>query len=541
MLRILLVAFLLLGLPIERSSFAQASVFPPKPKLVLLVVVDQMRADYLTRFESRFLPSFSSGGRVGGFRYLMANGAYFPFAEHGLLQNMTGPGHATLLTGSFPYQNGIPLNTWYDFSTKKDFYCVADPAATLVPEAEGAGASPNALIGTTVGDELKNAGYASRVISISLKDRAAVLMGGHRADLALWFDPIHFGWFSSRFYLSEGTLPGWVKTLNDDVRSRKGEFFEWNESGTPSGLSLPFSGEFGHKAMIGTKEVLAFPYGVMETVRAAKSAMDAMKLGRGKATDILAVSFSSHDMLGHVYGPNTHEMEEITVVEDRQISELLNHVRTTVPGGLQDVAIVLTADHGIPPSITMIMSNRIQGGRIEASEIVDRIDRQLIAKFGRPEGGDSWIPYQKDFNFYLRLNDPVAARIGEDKVEAIAKTELLKTPGIAHAFSLGDFLHRTLPPGILERQILRSYHPGRSGNLVAIPKPYYTSDDDLITHQTGYSYDRTVPLILAGKRFKKGLYPNGHVEDLAPTLSYILGVLPPSLSEGRVMSEILTK
>jgi hypothetical protein len=211
--------FLMLVLIFSDVSFAGVlplAQYRKRPKLVLVLVIDQFRADYLTRFESRFLPA-EKGGTVGGFQYLMSKGAYFPFGQYDLLQNMTGPGHATILTGAYPYLSGISLNYWFDSTKNEKVYCAQDDGSKtieVVPPSANVGTSPKNLLGTTVGDELKNAGFPSRVFSVALKDRAAIFMGGHRADAAFWFDSGLYQWASSQFYFPKGKLPDWIKHSN---------------------------------------------------------------------------------------------------------------------------------------------------------------------------------------------------------------------------------------------------------------------------------------------------------------------------------------
>ncbi|MGZ3687882.1 MAG: alkaline phosphatase family protein, partial [Bdellovibrionota bacterium] len=332
------------------AAHAAGGAGTPRPKLIFMIVIDQFRADYLTRFEKRFLPPRSQGGDVGGFRYLMTQGAYYPFAQYDLLQSMTCPGHATVLTGAYPYQAGIPANDWFDPETLQRVYCAEDPTqATVGAETTDPhlGTSPKNLIADTVGDELKNAGIPSRVVTVALKDRAAIMMGGHRADLALWMDPGSHHWVSSKFYLPDGKLPGWVVHLNETLDQHKGEAITWDYPGPGSGLST--EKYFPHKADFGTRESMAMPLGVDLTETAAERAFEAFKLGQGAGTDLFAVSFSSHDYVGHQFGPNSREMEEMTVAEDFAISQLLNMVREKVPGGLKNTVVILTGDHGIPP------------------------------------------------------------------------------------------------------------------------------------------------------------------------------------------------
>lgn len=533
-----------LGLTQAWSAPLSLTQFWKKPKLVVVLVVDQFRADYLTRFEKRFLPA-GQGEKVGGYRYLMQKGAYFPFAQYDVLQCMTGPGHAMILSGTYPYQMGIPLNTWFDRASEQPRYCVEDSSQEVVGPMEnfkaGKGLSPKNFRAETVGDLLKNSGYSSRVVSVALKDRAAILLGGHRADLALWLDSQSFSWVSSRYYLSNGKLPAWVEELDRELSQRRGKLYSWKSSGQHTGLTLGVP--FKHETTIGSRESLSLPLGLELTAQAAKKAIDQFKLGRGASTDLLALSFSSHDYLGHLYGPNTLEMEEMTVAEDREISSLLNFIRKRMPGGLKDVLFVLTADHGIPPSPSWLKSQRMDAGKIDAEEVIERLENRLTQRFGKPNGG-KWIAYQSDLNFYFSQKAiaglPEELRDRRSSVfEDEAKAELAKTEGGAFVFGRGDFERRTLPPGMFFRNILKTYIPERSGDLVLIPKPFYMVDDDPVSHMTNYSYDRTVPLIFAGERVKAGVYSTAaDVVDLAPTLAFILGMMGPAGAEGRVLNEI---
>jgi hypothetical protein len=413
------------------------------------------------------------------------------------------------------------------------------------------GTSPRNFRGTTVGDELKNAGLPSRVVAVAIKDRAAIFMGGKRADLALWFDAGAWKWVSSKYYLPDGKLPGWVERLNADVARDKGREAVLDKQGpgtglTPDGKALILDGsyydraghEFPHKVAIGKSGALNLPYGLQITAQAAARAIDAYQLGRGKATDLLAVSFSSHDYLGHAFGPNTREMEEMTVADDRAIAQLLNHVRTHVPGGLKNVLIVLSADHGVSPNPDYLKQNRIEAGRIDSGELLKRVEERAEKRFGRADG--KWVPFVMDLNFYF--NDALIAEKGLDRaeLEREVKAVVAAHPGAAHVFSRADYLARRLPPMQFERQILKTYVPGRSGDVVMIPKPFWFEAGDTAGHMTGYAYDRTVPLILAGARVRPGRYSQrAEIVDVAPTLTYLSGVLPPALTDGRVLSEAI--
>lgn len=541
--------------------------FQEKPKLILVLVVDQFRADYLTRFQSRFLPAHLPGegkqgkqgklasklaSKLGGYQYLMSQGAYFPFARYDVLQCMTGPGHAMILTGAYPYLMGIPTNIWYDHSTKKPVYCVEDSTQQIVGGNAGAnkGVSPKNLGSTTVGDELKNAGYPSRVVGVALKDRAAILLGGHRADMAFWFQPESFNWVSSRYYMKDSVLPGWVQTLNKELNGKKGQPYAWAPSGKPTGLTLGVSGGvsagFKYDTVVGQKEILNYPYGLELTGQMAKLAFDELKLGKNSAPDLLAVSFSSHDYLGHLYGPNTLEMEEMTVSEDRVISDLLNHINKKMiernpDSGIKDVLVVLTADHGIPPSPSWLSTVGVSAGQIDADRVSQKIDSKLNEIFGKPANG-KWVEFVKDLNVYLSRSAIAEKKVSLRDIEERTKEELRSVDGVAFVFSGSDYADHKLPPAMFERQIGKSYVPGKSGDVIAIPRPFFMQQDDPVSHMTSYNYDATVPLIMswAGahkvSRIRHGVYySHADVVDLAPTLSFILGIVAPPAAEGRVL------
>lgn len=541
-------ALVLSLLPAFAETKALATDFKPisieayesgNPKLVLVLVVDQFRADYLTRFSSRFLPARRKDGSVGGYRYLTSEGAYFPFAQYDVLQCMTGPGHAMILSGSYPYQMGIPINGWYDYEKKAPIYCVADDSKPIVGSPSKYGMSSKNFTGVTLGDELKNAGHPSRVVTVALKDRAAILLGGHRADLALWFEPIAYRWVSSTHYLKDGKVPAWMEKLNAPIQARKGSEYVWEPSGKPTGLT--FGNTFRYRTKVGEKDSLNYPLGLEITVDAAERVFDEFKLGRGKDTDILAVSFSTHDYLGHQFGPNTLEMEEITLAEDRQISKLLNFVKKKLPGGLKDVAILLTADHGIPPSPTWMSSVGVESGKIPGQKLQDQMEARLGAKFGKPKKGN-WVVMNNDLNFYINPEALQEKEVARESVEKEMKAELEGVRGISYVFSRSDVEKRTLPPGMFERQVLKTYVRGRSGDVVGIPAPFFTNEEigHPNAHMTSYTYDRTVPLVLAGARFRPGVYATpADVVDIAPTLAFVLGVIAPATSEGRVLHETL--
>lgn len=507
---LLSLAILCAALPFATAASLKYESYAKRPKLVVVVVIDQFRADYLTRFNDRFLPAKKPNGDVGGFRYLMANGAYFPMAHFDFLQNMTCPGHSAILTGSTPARSGIPLNDWYDATTGQKRYCVSDDVDGL---------SPRTLQGTTVGDELKNAGYDSKVVALALKDRAAILLGGHRADLSFWLGP-NGEWATSTYYAK--ALPEWLAAENARLKKSSGESLTWTQAG------------FNRNAKKGTPEALAMPYGVQITVDAALAAVTNLKLGRSKATDLLALSLSTHDLQGHLTGPNSPEMEDLTLNEDREIARLLNGIRKTTP--LSEVVVALTADHGVAPLVDDLTKNKMDAGFLEPKELLQGAEADLVKAFGHPK--TTWLGAIESFNFYFTKT--ALEKVDRVSLESRLKKYLLTLKGVDAAFSRSDVESGFLPPGENARQIVKSYAFGRSGDVIFIPKPFYMETGKAANHMTGYSYDRSVPILLAGPHIKKGVYAD-QIEtiDLAPTLSFLTGTIVPAQSEGHILSQAI--
>ncbi|MEN9724370.1 MAG: hypothetical protein RJB38_2356 [Pseudomonadota bacterium] len=543
-MRTLLILALILGLcSVAPAAYAKRISYEQyakkKPRLVLVLSVDQMRADYLTRFRTRFLPAKQKNGFPGGFQYLMSKGAYFPMGEYDVLQNMTGPGHAMILSGSYPYQMGIPLNDWFE-PGRGPTYCVQDNASPVVTGGSKVpGLSPRNFLGSTLGDEIKNAGHPAKVVAVALKDRAAILLGGHRADLALWFDGKSLQWTTSRYYLPQGDLPSWIQKLSEKPRELKGQRYVWKANEKTTGLSISGDEAFERTTTFGSYESLGFPWGAELTIDTAIAATNELKLGQGVGPDVLAVSLSSHDYLAHQHGANSRELEEMTVAEDRLLSRLLGHLQKTIPGGLSQVAIALTADHGGPSAPAWLASQGMTAGDIDEDALLRASNEKLNAVFGKPKSGKSYLRFVSDLNFFLDPEVLTEKNLDPAKVQREALDFLVQTPGVLTGFTKSEHRLRLLPGGLFERQATHGFFPPRSGDIVLIPKPFFQSAGSPVSHQTGYAYDRTVPIILVASGIKAGVYPSrANVIDIAPTLSFLLGVLPPAMSEGRVLEEI---
>ncbi len=486
--------------------------FRQKPKLVVLVVIDQFRADYLTRFEESFLPA-QVGAQVGGFKYLMTKGAYFPYAHYNVFQAMTCPGHGMIMTGAYPSEMGISMNEWYDRDSSEMVYCVKD---------QEFGVSPRRLKSTTVSDELKNLDRKSMVVSLALKDRAAIMMGGQRPDQVVWMDEDKLQWQTSGFY---GKLPDWAAKHNVTLGELREKIFYWKGMKR----SIPYK----------DRNVFSSPFGIEVSIDLALSVLEKEKLGQHKdQTDFLLISLSAHDFAGHAFGPNSPEMADMTLFEDQQLSRLLNGIQKNV--GLQSSIVMLTADHGIPPAASYAKENRIKAERIDYLALFKKIYSQLDDKYGAPKKGP-WIVAYKYFNFYLNPNVLAEKKLDGGQLSQEIKKIMLTEDGIAAVYTRDQLLNGRVAPGYWSEALVNQFLFNANGDLIFMPEPfYYEKTSAFVTHMTGYNYDTRVPLIMAGTAFKPGVYAEyARVVDLAPTLSYVLNVIAPPKARGRVLNEIL--
>lgn len=471
--------------------------FTKRPKLVVTIVIDQFRADYLTRFEKQFLKAgHGKGGSLAGFNELIERGAYFPFSEYEVLQNMTCPGHAMILTGSYPVKTGISLNEYFDQATQKQKYCVEDPKD---------GISPRALQTSTVGDELKNVSPKSKVFTMALKDRSAVALGGHRADMALWIDSKKGAWQTSSYYGSE--LPSWVMEENSKI-----------QKDIQSGQIPKMSG----------KEWMTWTGGVDLAFSLLKKAIVSEKLGKRGVSDVVAMSISTHDALGHKYGPNSEEMEKITLHEDQQLSLFLNELNKLFPK-LEDVVVVLTADHGVAPEAGYLSDKKIPSGRIDQLAAIKNINKKLDQAFGSMK--EPWVVAVQSFNYYLNKTKIIERGLKTSEVAKVVKSSLLEETGIADVIIGSEELN------LFHSEFRNAFIPTQNGDVIIVPKPfYYETGDSRATHMTDYNYDKMVPIVFYGGAIKKSVFINSaKVVDIAPTLSFMLGTLPPATSQGKVL------
>jgi hypothetical protein len=482
-----------------------------KPKLVLAIVLDQFRYDYTTRFRQDY---------SGGFDSLLTNGAVFTSARYLHFPTVTAVGHSTFLTGAIPSISGIVGNDWYDRDQRAHVTSVSDPDTQLLGGA-GIGSSPRRLLVDTVGDELKMAGDGKpRVIGISLKDRAAILPVGHMADGAYWFDTRAGNFVSSTYYFVD--LPGWVKDFNGTRPADRYRGATWLNHKMPDADGALYTA------------VDASPFGNELVERLAERALAAEQLGQRGVTDVLALSFSAHDYVGHDFGPFSPEEKEVSIRADRLLAQLFQAVDKLV--GMKNVLVVLTSDHGVAPTPEFDAARKMPGGRMPANTVRDAVQAALVKKYG--EG--AWVAGSWDLALYL--NTELAARKNIDPVELRreAAAAAAALPHIFRVYTRDQLMKGEVARDDVSTRVMNGFNQRRGADLTFIPDPYWMLTSSATTHGTPFGYDNHVPVIFMGAGIRPGRYQSPViVNDIAPTLAAILELETPSGSIGRVLTEML--
>jgi len=494
---------------------APPATAPAKPKLILAIAVDQFRYDYLTRYRSEY---------TGGLNRLLTRGAVFTNANYEHSPTVTAIGHSTFLSGALPAVSGIVGNDWFEVSTGKRVASVTDDSVKLLGGSSEGGASPRRLLVSTVGDELKIAsGGKSHVIGVSLKDRSAILPVGHMADGAFWVEAKTGNIVSSTYYFPD--LPAWVKDLNGSKPADKFAGLEW------AGHQMLRAGDPGYYASL---PATPFSNELIELM--AERAVVSEKMGKHGTTDLLAVSFSANDYVGHTYGPDSPEAHETAVRTDKVFDKLFRYLEAQV--GMQNVLVVVTADHGVAPLPELSIERRIGGGRMPSATVVaDAVQAALDQRFGKAK----WILYSAAEAMYLDRALMRQKKLDSADVERVAADAARSVAHVARVFTRGQLMTDRAMNDAVGRRVQNGFHPGRGADLVIILEPYWIYGSSGTTHGTPYNYDTHVPVIFMGAGIKPGKY-NSRVapNDIAPTLATMLEVEIPSGSSGRVLDEILT-
>ncbi len=548
-----------LGMVIWAGLGAGAALAEP-PRLVVVLVVDQFRPDYLNRSAKWLLPA-RDGNRKGGFRLLMDEGAAYWNASYSHLATFTCAGHATILSGSEPALSGIISNTWFDREAGVRIGCVDD----LQAGDTGPRRSPRTMLVSTVGDELKSSNQGrSKVIGMAAKDYAAMVLAGRRADLTLWIDN-QGQWVSNAYYTGDKGAPDWVRRLNEEKIPDSYAGKTWTRLLPPEAYadcdSTPYFADTVNPQVGVSSELGPWAYGWKFPhliaglppsplfyasfnasgfandfmVESAKRAIEGEDLGGDDAPDILALSFSSNDKAGHFFGPNSPEALDMTARTDRALSELFNYLDKRV--GLDKVVVALTSDHGVQEIPEELRQVKAPAGRITFETLGEAVEAALDKRFGRAD----WVRDITDLDLYLNAATIQKKSLDPSEVEQVASRALTAVEGVYWAVGRTDILEGRLPRTDWAERIYRTYNPRRSGDVIILYQPdYFRGELIITTHGTPYPANARVPVLLYGQGIAKGaFYRPADPKDIAPTLSQLLGIVYPNGCTGQPLVEAL--
>jgi len=512
----------------------------PRPKLIVILVVDQMRADYMERYGHQW---------SAGLKRLLNRGASFRLAAYPYQNTVTCSGHATISTGAYPRSHGIVMNEWWDRAAARLVPCTEDAASPLISygRAVKGGESPWALRVPTLADELRaQLPISPRVVTVSLKARTAVMLAGRRSDASTWFDD-EGAWATSAAFATapvpfvqrivtanplERELEAvWTRTLAPDA-------YLFEDAGTGERPPPGWTSSFPHPLAPPATEAARFerwdrsPYADDYLARIAEAAIDELKLGQGPGLDFLAVSFSALDRVGHRFGPRSHEVQDTLVRLDRTIGRLLDHLDRAV--GRNAYTLALSSDHGVAPIAEQTQAQGLAAGRLSTQKTADAVNG-AIEPFLGPGRHVARMVYT-DLYFAPGVYEQLQA-----KPEAMraAIDALLATEGVWRVYRKEDLASGAETSDPSRRAAAVSYAGDRSGDLIIVPQPYYYLSSDATTHGTAHQYDTRVPLVLFGHGIRAGEYLTAaSPADIAPTLAFLSGITMAA-AEGRVLVEAL--
>lgn len=518
--------------------------YPDRPKLVVGIVVDQMRWDYLYRYFDRY-------GNTG-FKRMLNEGFSCENTLIDYAPTITAIGHSTLYTGTVPSVHGITGNDFYIAKTGYRMYCTEDTTVQTVGSPSKAGKmSPRNLLASTITDELKLAtNFRSKVIGIALKDRGAILPAGHTADAAYWFDDETGNWITSTYYMNE--LPGWVQEFNRQKLISKYLTQQWTtlypigtykqSAADDNEYEGIFKNEkrpvFPHNIPVikgsDFNTIRNTPYGNTLTLDFAKEAINKEKLGNRGITDVLAVSLSSTDYLGHQFTPNSIEVEDTYLRLDKDLGSFLQYLDQKIGKG--NYILFLSADHGAAHNPQFMIDHKLPAGIWSSSRTTDSLNSILEQKYGHKKIALALHSYQLHLNKTLITAQQLdVAAIKKDCIDFLRNLD-----GVATAVDIDQVRNAPIPGPIIEK-IINGYYPLRSGDIQVILQPgwYSSSQKTGTTHGSWYAYDAHIPLLWFGWKVKHGKSNREtHMTDVAPTLAALLRIQMPNGNIGQVIEEI---
>jgi len=523
------------------------------PQLVVFIVLDQVPFDYVPRFRQHFGPD--------GFVRLMNNGALFTNVVYEHASTSTGPGHAVLSTGAYGRVNGIVGNSWWDNLAGRSVYCVADTTTTIIG-GQGQGRSPANLQTLTFGDQLRiSTGFQAKVISLSHKDRAAILLGGKYANLALWMRDSTF--VTSSYYGTD--LPAWVRRFNASgiVNGYFGRIWQrslpisafhamdkddapYEDGGNGMGTTFPHritGNDTTRRTPSYYSALMKSPYASEALAALAREAVRGEQLGRRGVTDLLCISFSSTDHVGHAFGPHSWEVLEMMVQMDRILGDFFRFLDREV--GLAKCLITLSSDHAVSPIPRYLAtaSGRDVARRLSGTAVLAACESSLTAAFGAPPEGTPWFEGKYNNSVTFSTKALAGRAITPEQASLLMMGVLRKFDGIAAAYAREEIEHLT-PSTSLEMRARNSYSRTRSGDVTFFFKPLFidAGHDEGASHGRPYEPDAHVPLFIMGAGVKKGVYAaEASPADIAPTLSALTGAGFTPGRQGRVLQEAFTR
>lgn len=522
-----------------------------KPKLVVGIMVDQMRHEYLYRFYPKF--------GEGGLRRLMNDGFMLKNAHYNYAPTLTGPGHASVYTGTTPAIHGIIGNDYYDKENGKTVNCVEDERQKPVGVTSGKGAvSPWRLLSSTVTDELKLfTQKRSKVIGISIKDRSAVFPAGHMADAAYWYDSKSGKFITSTYYLTQ--LPEWVTSFNAKNLAEIYLSQEWKTTLPINQYTESGPDESPYERKFKGKEKSTFPYKLAELraqngnfdllsstpfaidylTEMTKAAVVGEKLGKDDITDFLCVSYSTPDAIGHQFGPNSVEVEDAYIRLDRSLADLFKTLDKEV--GVGNYTVFLTADHAVADVPQYLADSKMPAGYFNERRTKVLLEEFLNGYFPGSKLINHFDGGQVYLNHDAFQRDPKSSGVDMFIVAELIGKFLMTQEGVANYYTEGMIRQGRFDEGGIKGMVIRGHHPKRSADVVFVLEPGWIESGWLqgSTHGSPYAYDTHVPILFYGKGIKKGVSTQYHtITDIAPTISALLNIKYPSGCTGKPVSEM---
>lgn len=514
-----------------------------RPKLVVGIVVDQMRWDYLYRYANRYTD--------GGFKRLLKDGFSCENTLINYTPTITACGHTCIYTGSVPAVHGIVGNDWYNRELSRDVYCAEDSTVNTVGSTSNAGKmSPRNMQVTTIGDELRlSNNFQSKVVGVAIKDRGAILPAGHSATAAYWYDGTTGNWVTSTYYMTQ--LPDWAADFNSMKWPARYLSQPWTplypiETYTLSTAdNKPYEGPFkpavnptfphnlGGDKGTPFKSISSTPFGNTMTLEFAKKALEAYGLGKGSVTDMLAISLSSTDYVGHQFGPNSVEVEDTYLRLDKDLAAFFKYLDEKVGKG--QYLFFITADHGVAHVPGFMQENKLPGASWSEGKAVSDLNKLAKEQFGVEKAIEGAGNYQ------LYLNYDAISQAGKSATDVrdFLINTLLKDPAISNAFPLQNLMTTTLPEP-MRTMMANGFNRKRSGDIQFVLQPGYIDGGKTgTTHGLWYAYDAHIPLVFMGWGVHAGKSNRTMgMTDITPTIAAMLHIQMPSGNVGHVIEEV---